>query len=304
MQKVLFAVDGSEASLRATRGLAGILKWSKATDLLALNVQPEPFVMSEAIFRALHERAEGRAREEGERALAMADALLRDAAARVVSRVEFGDPATTIARAAEAFDCAMIAMGSHGAGAVGSLLTGSVTTKVIHIGTRPVLVIPSGQLLAGFAHAPPQRAGRILVPVDGSAGATAAVTEALRVGSWFRDAPEIHLLAVYDGTPIDVEIASMLDAGALHEHQRRRFEAALAPARDALSGRALPVVEHTAVGPPAAAIRAAVVAERCDLVCMGTRGMGAVRNLILGSTTAKTLRVVDVPVLVVPPAAP
>ena len=41
-----------------------------------------------------------------------------------------------------------------------------------------------------------------------------------------------------------------------------------------------------------------------DLICLGTRGMGAVRNLILGSTAAKVLRAVDVPILVVPPAAP
>jgi nucleotide-binding universal stress UspA family protein len=303
MHKILFAVDGSEASLRAARGLAGILRWSKATNVEILNVQTEPFILREAVLSSLRERAESRAREEGERALAMADALLREVAARTATTVRFGDAATAIARAAEMLDCAIIAMGSHGAGAVGSLLTGSVTTKVIHIGARPVLVIPSAQLLTGAAYAPPQRAGRVLVPVDGSAGATVAVREVLRIASWFRDAPEIHLLAVYEGTPLDVEIAAMLDAQAVRDYQHKQFEAALVPAREALSGTTLQVIEHTAIGPPVDAIRAAVAAHRCDLVCMGTRGMGAVRNLILGSTTAKALRAIDVPVLVVPPAA-
>ena len=142
------------------------------------------------------------------------------------------------------------------------------------------------------------------MPVDGSAGAAEAVREIVRIASWFRDAPEIHLLAVYEGTPLDVEIAAMLDAQAVSAYQHKQLEAALAPAREALAGTALSVVEHTAIGSPVEAIRATVAATRCDLVCMGTRGMGAVRNLILGSTTAKALRTVDVPVLVVPPAAP
>lgn len=55
---------------------------------------------------------------------------------------------------------------------------------------------------------------------------------------------------------------------------------------------------------PAEKIRAIIETHLFDLVCLGTRGMGAVRNLILGSTTAKVLRAVEVPVLVVSSAAP
>ena len=181
MPKILFAVDGSEASLRAARGLAGILRWWKATDVEVLNVQPESFIFSELVPLSLRERAESRVREEGERALAMAHALLRGAAAGCATTVRFGDAATAIAHAAEMLDCVMIAMGSHGAGAVGSLVTGSVTTKVIHVGFRPVLVIPSARPQAGSAYGPSHRAARLLVPVDGSAGATAAMREVLRL---------------------------------------------------------------------------------------------------------------------------
>jgi nucleotide-binding universal stress UspA family protein len=304
MPKILFAVDGSEASLRAARGLAGILSWWKATDVEVLNVQPEPFIFSELVPHALRERVESHVRKAGESALAPAHALLRGAAGRCAATVQFGDAATAIAHAAEMLDCAMIAMGSHGEGALGSLVTGSVTTKVIHVGSRPVLVIPSARPQAGSASGPPQRAARVLVPVDGSAGATAALRGILRIASWFRDAPEVHLLAVYEGTPLDIEIAAMVSAEVLHEHQQKRFEAALLPARGALAGTTFAAIEHTAIGPPAAEIRATVEAHRCDLVCLGTRGMGAVRNLILGSTAAKVLRAVAVPVLVVPQATP
>jgi nucleotide-binding universal stress UspA family protein len=302
MERIAFAVDGSEASLRAARGLAGILGWCKPTEIDVLTVQPESFIVNDLVPQTLRERAEGRVREEGTRALTTAEAVLQGAAARCSTTVEFGDPATVIAETAETLGCALIAMGSHGAGALHSLLTGSVTTKVIHVGSRPVLVIPSERPLRGSAYGPPQRAVRILVPVDGSAGATAALREVVRIASWFLEAPEVHLLAVYERTPLSVEIAAMVAAEAMNEYQQKRFEAAFASARDALAGTGIVAIEHTAIGPPAEEIRATVESLRCDLVCLGTRGTGAVRNVFLGSTTAKVLRAVDVPVLVVPPA--
>jgi nucleotide-binding universal stress UspA family protein len=300
MPTILFAADGSEASLRAARGLAGILHWWQPAAVEILNVQPESSIASELLPHALRERVASRIRDEGERVLTAAREILREAAGQCTSTVRFGEPASEIVAAAGMLDDATIAMGSHGAGAVGSLFTGSVTTKVIHAASRPVLVIPSARPQTGSAHGPPQRPTRILVPVDGSAGATAAVREVVRIAAWFRDRPDIHLLTVYDGTPLDVEIATMVSAEALREHQQRQFDAALGPAREALAGTTLKAIEHTAVGPPAAKVRATVEAERCDLVCLGTRGMGAARNLVLGSTAAKVLHAVDVPVLVVP----
>jgi len=301
--KLLFPTDGSEASLRAARGLAGILPWWKATDVEVLNVQPEPSILAELVPHSLRERAERRVREEGEGALAAAHAVLRESAGRCATNVRFGDAATAITHAAETLDCAIIAMGSHGAGAVGSALMGSVTISVIHIGTRPVLVIPTAQPQAGSGYGPPRRPVRVLVPVDGSAGATAAIRGLLNVAPWLLDPPAIHLLAVYESTPLEVEIGAMVSAHALREHQLKRLEAALAPARATLSDAGFQAVEHTAIGPVAEQIRTMLAAERCDLVCLGTRGAGAVGQLLLGSTTAKVLRAVDVPVLVVPPGA-
>jgi nucleotide-binding universal stress UspA family protein len=303
MANILLAVDGSEASLRAARGLAGVLGWWNGADVEVLNVQPEPSLLAELVPHALRDRAEARMRQEGERALETVGKLLEDAGARLVSTVRFGDPAVAISKAAEALDGAIVAMGSHGAGVIGSMLTGSVTNKVIHLGPRPVLVIPSDQPLTGSAYGPPQRAVRVLVPVDGSVGAAAALREVLRVVPWFRERPEIHLLTAYEGTPLDVEIAAMLSADTLSRHQQQWFEAALRPAREMLAGAGFQAFEHTAVGPPAEAIRATVAAERCDIVCVGARGNGAIHRLIPGSTAAKALRAIDVPVLVVPPAS-
>jgi len=300
MNKILFAVDGSEASHRAAEGLAGVLRWWNPIEVEIVNVQPDPSVVAELVPHALRDRADTRVREAGEEALASAQSLLQDAAAKCTTSVRFGDAAAGIASAAEALDCALIAVGSHGAGAISTLITGSVTSKVIHVGARPVLVIPSAQPAPASPYGPPQRPVRVLVPVDGSPGALAAVQTLIGIAPWFRDRPEVHLLAVYEGTPLDVELAAMLSSATLAEHQRKQFETALAPAREALAAAQFEPVEHTAIGPPIDRIRAIRIAERCDMICVGALGTTTIRNLFVGSTAMKVLRAIEVPVLVVP----
>ena len=74
-------------------------------------------------------------------ALASARALLDRAGIAHVPEVAIGPIIRTIAaRAAEGgFDA--IVMGSHGAGKLGSVLMGSVTSGVIHLTDRPVTVV-------------------------------------------------------------------------------------------------------------------------------------------------------------------
>ena len=298
---VLLAVDESAASLRAAGALAEMAGWWKFAGVRLLNVQPEPSAYGDLLPHALKQRADAVAQAAGERALAAARGALAQIAAPVAGAVEFGDPATVIVRVAESRESGIIALGSHGASALGNLLAGSVTIKVLHLTTRPVLVIPTARLKASSSHGPPQRPARILVAVDGSDGAMAALREVVRVAPSFAARPEVHLLAVYDRTPFDVEIAAMVSAEALAEHQRRYFETALMPVRRLLADTNVVVVhEHKAVGPPARKIHEAVSEHGCDLVCIGTRGMGTVRNLVLGSTAVKVLHVAEVPVLVAP----
>jgi nucleotide-binding universal stress UspA family protein len=302
MNKILFAVDGSEASRRAAEGLAGVLRWWNPTDVEIVNVQSEPSVVTELVPHALRERAEARVREAGDEALASARSMLEEAGARCTTSVRLGDAAAGIVETAAELDCRLIVVGSHGAGVISSMITGSVTSKVIHVGARPVLVIPSAQPAAASPYGPPQRPVRVLVPVDGSPGALTAVQTLIAIAPWFRDRPEVHLLAVYEGTPLDVELAAMLSSATLTEHQSKQFEAALAPAREALTAAKFEPIEHTAVGPPIDRIRAIRIAERCDMICVGALGTTTIRNLFVGSTAMKVLRAIEVPVLVVPPA--
>ena len=39
--------------------------------------------------------------------------------------------------------------------------------------------------------------------------------------------------------------------------------------------------------------------EKCDMIVMGTRGMGTVMNLVLGSVTTKVIHLTNIPVTLV-----
>ena len=66
-----------------------------------------------------------------------------------------GAPARALLELAERTECELIALGSHGYGAVRRLLLGSVASKLLRHSPRPVLVVPAGY----SAEARPVRAG-------------------------------------------------------------------------------------------------------------------------------------------------
>jgi nucleotide-binding universal stress UspA family protein len=59
-----------------------------------------------------------------------------------MSSVMLGGPARAIAQVADKVDADLIVCGTRGHSAVGGLLVGSVTQKLLHLATQPVLVVP------------------------------------------------------------------------------------------------------------------------------------------------------------------
>ena len=67
-----------------------------------------------------------------------------------------------------------------------------------------------------------------------------------------------------------------------------------------LVGAGLDVHEELLFGPPAAEILGVAEVRDCDLVVMGARGQGGLRNLLFGSQAQKVLGQARCPVLVIP----
>ncbi len=140
---------------------------------------------------------------------------------------------------------------------------------------------------------------RILIAVDGSAGAARAVQQALDLRTQLRDGAqaELHLLNVQ--RPVTGNVASYVTAETLDDYRRELAETALSEARKTLSAAGVTHKEHLRVGDPGPTIAETAASEACDLIVMGARGLGSHTAALLGSVAASTLEHAGVPVLVV-----
>ena len=61
---------------------------------------------------------------------------------RVVAFVEVGEPARTLVEIAERLEIDMTVLGRSGKGALARLMLGSVTTSLLHMTTKPIVIAP------------------------------------------------------------------------------------------------------------------------------------------------------------------
>lgn len=139
MMKVLVPIDGSENAIRALRHAVGLVRECGAFELHLLNVQPAlggdvtTFVGSAAV-KGFH-------REEGEKVLAPATALLDREGVPYQLHITVGPVGESIAGFAKKLGCNAIVMGTRGLGAIKGMLLGSVSTGVIHHAEMPVTLV-------------------------------------------------------------------------------------------------------------------------------------------------------------------
>jgi len=177
------------------------------------------------------------------------------------------------------------------------------------IGALGVLIV--GKWLAARARAgrpaaaqaaTPQLANRlqhVLLAVDGSDNSAQAVRYLIGVRQDLRE-PEtldVHLLNVQ--RPVSGDVSRFVAGETLKEYHLEGSEQALAPARALLDAAGLKYQEHRLVGDPAQSIADAAQAHGCDLVVMGTRGMGGVAAGLIGSVAQAAVAQCNVPVLLV-----
>lgn len=138
---------------------------------------------------------------------------------------------------------------------------------------------------------------RILVAVDGSEHSDRTVSHVLKQVPLYKDAVEIHLLNVQP--PLPAKVARFAPASQVQEYHREHGEESLASARKILDGSGTKYLTHIGVGEPAPVIEGYVRDQGIDLVAMGSRGLGSVTGLLLGSVATKVIGSTTVPVLVV-----
>lgn len=137
---------------------------------------------------------------------------------------------------------------------------------------------------------------RILVPVDGSDSATAALEHALDVAA--RDGATVHLLYVADTNQPSLSTVGTEVVDALEEEGA----GIVSSARERAAERGVSVVDEVVQGDPREVIVEAANADPTDLVVMGTTGRHGLSEYLLGSVTEHVVTASETPVVTVRPA--
>ena len=141
-----------------------------------------------------------------------------------------------------------------------------------------------------------RRARRVLVPVDGSDNSLRALDYVSKRVRAEGEPQQLIVLNVQPRVPTAVRVSPAL----LEEHYSRLSEAALAPVRRFLERRKMAADVRVLVGEPAPSIVDLAQRTRCSEIVIGSRGLGSLKGLLLGSVTTKVIHLSDIPVVVVP----
>ncbi len=215
-------------------------------------------------------------------------------------RTTLGPPAEQILATAEAEGCDLIALATHGRNAIGRGLLGSVTDRVTHLSTLPVLTVSPSRVEEQPSDE--NHVENVIVPLDGSemGEAVLPVVEGLAKAMSLR----VHLVRAFDPAEYDrrhrytLALAGIPSASQEIEARHKEYLESLA---DGLASRGIDVETETLTGPAAAAIVEYARKSPQDIVVMATHGRSGFRRLLLGSVTEAVIRSSGDPVLIIPP---
>lgn len=137
MKNLLIAVDESDAAFKAAQ-LTLPLADALGARVSLLLVVPPMIMPGEAPFAPLEEIHRAETRRGLDLLQAIARRLGRDSLDLIV---KIGPPAETIVEVAEINGADLVVVGSTGKGAVKRMLVGSTADRVVHLCSKPVLVV-------------------------------------------------------------------------------------------------------------------------------------------------------------------
>lgn len=274
MSEIIVGVDRSDGSRTALRwaartaaaqggGLRAIAAWQYPTSTVAPGGPaklPGPDEMDERTCDDLR-------------------AVVREELEADADRVEVeagrGPAAAVLLAAAARPGTDLLVVGARGLGGFAGLLLGSVSQECVEHSPCPVVVL-RGE--------PDPSDGPIVIGLDGSEGATRAL-------EWVIDLAEAtgaHIVAVH---------APILGANnAMMDEARHALERWCAP----IGARAVPHELRVEPGDARTALEHVADATDASLLVVGTRGLGPVRGLLLGSVAGYVARYSKRPIAIVP----
>lgn len=296
--RILVPLDGSDlatVSLPFVRTLA-----TRSTAIIVLRVVPDPVPLSPMVGGD-GDRLDAmvwHAMDEATRYLNDVAAILTNETEHIRTMVEVGEPNEVITRIAARNAVDLIVMGTHGRGAFGRTMIGSVADRVARSSSVPVMLVhPHERDIPARSHEV-GNIRRLVVPLDGSSFAAEALPVAIRLA---------RLLEI----PIQLVHAIDLEGEWLLGDEHDDLEMVLAPMREELSAwlrnevqalrdEGLDATSRLHVGRVAEVIADGM--EPGDVIVMTSHGASGLRRWLLGSVAEKLIRSGIAPVVLVPVA--
>ena len=289
--KVLLALDGSAPSLVA-RDLVADLQWPGRTVVHLVSGYRVPVDWTGGVGSTMDwvGDVEDAIRDELTPTLAKAAEPLLEQGLEVEQHVTAGRASDVILDAAKRLSVDVVVTGSRGRGPLRSMLLGSVAAEVAASAPCPVLVA-RGRAIE-----------RLLVATDGSP-ASDSIPDQLEALEVFRDVPtDVVAVAVPDSPAYELmtRLYTISDERVAREREalkRRAIDDADEMARRlAAAGNA--ATPHVRNGDATEQILAQAAESGADLIVVGSRGLGAIERLILGSVARNVLVHADASVLI------
>lgn len=142
---------------------------------------------------------------------------------------------------------------------------------------------------------------KILVPVDGSSQSLSAVQHAIKLALVSR--ASVTLFHVLQDIPLfsdeRTEDRIGIDRNALMSRQRTKAQEMLDKLKESYSDQELKIHTSVVTGSPAKEITKKAKIEGFDVIVIGSRGLGKIPGILMGSVSNKVCRGVDCPVIVI-----
>jgi nucleotide-binding universal stress UspA family protein len=140
---------------------------------------------------------------------------------------------------------------------------------------------------------------KVLLPVDGSESSVRATEALIKTLAWYKEQPVIDLVTVHLAVPKLPNMNRVVSDDAIERYYAEESDAMLAPSTKTLDAASVTYTVHKLVGPVAETIVDHARQAGCDMIFMGTRGMTALSNMVMGSVATKVLHLAHIPVVLI-----
>ena len=288
---VVVGVDGSRSALNAVRWAAG--EAAERNRTLRLIHAFDGFSSRWQGALPFADDVPGLFRKRGHRLLREARDVAREVGPRICVELELRHRGPAEALRAESESAALLVLGTPGIRVLGRVLAGSVSIALAAHAKCPVALVRPH-----VAEEAPPAGGPVIVGVDGSPASEAAIALAFDEASWRR----VPLIAVHAWD--DAFLAALFEETrwtaerpAAEQHEAELLAQRLAGWQEKYPDVA---VRRTVVRGRAAEVLLDL-ADRAQLILVGSRGRGGLAGMLLGSTSQALMSYALCPVIVARP---